>query len=98
MESGLKALLQNGNSAHIVEFFAAKNRLILGQKNVSYQSADISTDALFARTSHMEKILQHKADYLISLKANQHYLYEATKDFFAQVHQAIKKLPILLTM
>ncbi|MGR3912809.1 MAG: ISAs1 family transposase [Candidatus Rhabdochlamydia sp.] len=104
----LKGSSSKGKLAHLIELFTAENRLILGQKSVSHQSAEpnvlealiddidisgsiVSTDALFARTSHMEKILQHKADYLIGLKANQHYMYEAAKDFFAQVHQANKE-------
>lgn len=53
-------------------------------KNIDVSGALISADALFAHTAHAQKFLDHGADYLIGLKANQGNFYAEVKNFFDQ--------------
>jgi predicted transposase YbfD/YdcC len=99
----LKGASKRGKIVHLVELFAAENRLTVATKSVEnkktepsvvenllddidVQGALISMDALFAKRQIAKCVIDHRADYLIALKANQGLFHAEAVNFFEQAY------------
>ncbi|MDE3055156.1 MAG: ISAs1 family transposase [Verrucomicrobiota bacterium] len=82
--------------SHIVELFAAEQRLVIAQEkvnerqalpalldSVNVEGAIVTMDALFAHVKDIEQVLQRKADYIVGIKSNQSNLEAEARNFFS---------------
>jgi predicted transposase YbfD/YdcC len=99
----LRGASKRGKVVHLVELFAAENKLTVATKSVEdkktepsviedllndtdVQGALISMDALFAKRAVAKSVIDHGADYLIALKANQGLFHTEAVNFFEQAY------------